>query len=175
MLPAIPSQLLIRHIPDRGEHLVRYYGWYSSRCRGERRRMLEASEAEAEQQATIAVDEQLDPVLINAVRSTRARLIKKVHEVDPLICPHCGEEMRFLAVIEEQPVIEKILRHIKAWDPRPPLRAPHDDDWPENSRIPLTYHPVPDIACVISQLPGQFPPLLKILMRVDLANIMCDY
>jgi len=36
-------KLLIRHIPDKGEHLVRYYGWYSSRCRGERRRMLEES------------------------------------------------------------------------------------------------------------------------------------
>jgi hypothetical protein len=31
-------------------------------------------------------------------------LIKKVYEVDPLICPHCGGEMRFLAVIEEAPV-----------------------------------------------------------------------
>jgi hypothetical protein len=140
-------KLLIRHIPDKGEYLVRYYGWYSSRCRGERRRMLEASEAEGEQQANIAVDEQLDPVFINAVRSTLARLIMKVYEVAPLICPYCGGEMRFLAVIEEGPVIEKILRHIKAWDPRPPLRAPpSDDDWPENSQIPLTYHPVPDIA-----------------------------
>ena len=54
--------------------------------------------------------------------------------------------MQFLAVIEEEPVIEKILRHIKAWNPQPPLRAPPNDDWPENSQIPLTYHPVPDIA-----------------------------
>ena len=38
MLGAEWLKLLIRHIPDRGEHLVRYYGWYSSRCRGERRR-----------------------------------------------------------------------------------------------------------------------------------------
>ena len=25
-------------IPDRGQHLVRYYGWYSNRSRGARRR-----------------------------------------------------------------------------------------------------------------------------------------
>ena len=107
--------------------------------------MLEASAVEEGQQAPVAVDEQLDPMFINAVRSAWARLIRKVYEVDPLICPHCGGVMRFLAVIEEDLVIEKILRHIKAWDPRPPLRAP-PNDWPENSQIPLTYHPVPDIA-----------------------------
>ena len=47
--------------------------------------------------------------LTKAARTTWARLIKKVYEVDPLICPHCGGEMRFLAVIEEPPVIEQIL------------------------------------------------------------------
>ena len=47
--------------------------------------------------------------LTKAARSTWARLIKKVYEVDPLICPHCGGQMRFLAVIEEPPVIERIL------------------------------------------------------------------
>src|SRR3972149_7051887 len=29
-------ELLCRHIPDRFEHLVRYVGWYSTRCRGGR-------------------------------------------------------------------------------------------------------------------------------------------
>lgn len=28
-------ELLLQHVPDRGEHLVRYYGWYSNRSRGE--------------------------------------------------------------------------------------------------------------------------------------------
>ncbi|MCP4264416.1 MAG: hypothetical protein GY777_02375, partial [Candidatus Brocadiaceae bacterium] len=27
-------KLLLQHVPDRGEHLVRYYGWYSNRSRG---------------------------------------------------------------------------------------------------------------------------------------------
>ncbi len=30
-------ELLLQHVPDRGEHLVRYYGWYSNRARGMRR------------------------------------------------------------------------------------------------------------------------------------------
>ncbi|MES9898029.1 MAG: hypothetical protein ABW148_03275 [Sedimenticola sp.] len=56
-------------------------------------------------------------------------------------------EMHFLAVIEEVPVIEQILRYVGVWDPRPPLRAPPaEDDWPQNGQIPLTYGPLPDIA-----------------------------
>src|SRR3970040_1018453 len=31
-------EMLCRHIPERFEHLVRYVGWYSTRCRGERAR-----------------------------------------------------------------------------------------------------------------------------------------
>ena len=56
--------------------------------------------------------------------------------------------MRFLAVIEEAPVVEKILRHIGAWDPVPLPTGPPpgDEDWPEGSQIPITYGPVPDIA-----------------------------
>jgi len=42
-----------------------------------------------------------DSEYIKDVRSAWARLINKVYEVDPLICPHCGGEMRFLAVIKE--------------------------------------------------------------------------
>ena len=76
--------------------------------------MLEESEVEEGQQANVAMDQQPGLAFAIAARSARARLIKKVYEVDPLICPHCGGEMRFLAVIEEAPVIEKILRHIKA-------------------------------------------------------------
>jgi hypothetical protein len=74
-------------------------------------------------------------------------LIKKVYEADPLICPHCGGEMRFLAVIEAPIVIERILRHLGLWDPRPPSQGPPEDgDWPVNGQIPLTYEPLPAIA-----------------------------
>ena len=61
--------------------------------------------------------------------------------------PHCGGEMRFLSVIEEPLVIERILRHLGLWDPRPPGQGPpDDDDWPVNGQIPLTYEPLPAIA-----------------------------
>ena len=89
----------------------------------------------------------LQILLTKAARTTWARLIKKVYEVDPLICPHCGGQMRFLAVIEEPPVIERILDQIGEWCPSPPPRAPPaEQEWPKGCQIPLSYHPVPDIA-----------------------------
>lgn len=54
---------------------------------------------------------------------------------------------QFLAVVEEAPVMERILPHTGVWYPSTPLRAPRvEEEWPDNSRIPLTYYPVPDIA-----------------------------
>ena len=60
---------------------------------------------------------------------------------------HCGGQMRFLAVIEEPPVIERILGQIGEWCPSPPPRAPPaEQEWPKGCQIPLSYHPVPDSA-----------------------------
>jgi hypothetical protein len=81
------------------------------------------------------------------VKASWARLIRKVYEADPLVCPRCGGEMRLIALIEQAPVIEQILRHIGAWDPHPPMRAPPEEaDWPQGAQIPLTHEPLPPIA-----------------------------
>ncbi len=53
-----------------------------------------------------------------------------------MLCPKCSGEMRIMAIIEEDEVIEKILKHLKLWDPRPPSQAPPPEeveDWPVNS------------------------------------------
>ena len=40
-------------------------------------------------------------------------------------CPRCGAEMKMIALIDEDAVIEKILRHLGLWTPGAmPLRAP---------------------------------------------------
>jgi hypothetical protein len=56
-------------------------------------------------------------VVISASTAKRewARRIKRVYEVDPLLCPHCGGAMRILAFIEHAAVIEKILTHLGPW------------------------------------------------------------
>jgi len=39
-------------------------------------------------------------------------LIAKVYEVDPIVCPRCGSEMKLIAVITDPPEVAKILRHL---------------------------------------------------------------
>ena len=41
-----------------------------------------------------------------------ARLIHKIFDVDPLLCPHCGKEMKIIAFITSPQEIKKILKHI---------------------------------------------------------------
>jgi len=47
-----------------------------------------------------------------ACRSAWARLIAKVYEIDPLVCPRCCSKMRILAVITDPAEVKKILRHL---------------------------------------------------------------
>ena len=42
-----------------------------------------------------------------------AEMIRKVYEVDPILCPNCGGQMRITAFIEDYTVIDKIIRHLK--------------------------------------------------------------
>ncbi|MFH1312476.1 MAG: hypothetical protein ABIJ00_04540 [Candidatus Eisenbacteria bacterium] len=40
-------------------------------------------------------------------------LIKRLYEVDPLICPICGSEMKVIAFITHYEVIDKIIHHLR--------------------------------------------------------------
>jgi hypothetical protein len=57
------------------------------------------------------------------VRLSWAKLLKRVFELDLEHCPNCGSEMKIIAAILEQPVIEKILTHL-GLQARAPPRAP---------------------------------------------------
>ena len=132
---------LCAHIPDRFEHLVRYAGWYSNRSRGKRRR---ACAEPADVALRVA-----DLHEARRVRSTWARLIHKVYEVDPLECPRGKGPMRVIALIDDAAVIRKILSHLGLWAPQRASRrgpGPPDPDPPAQFKPVLTDHPVPDIA-----------------------------
>ncbi len=118
---------LVAHIPDKGQVMQRYYGYYANRTRGERRK---AEQAVAEPVAEPSVDAGLpssDPELpeggvtvIEAEDFSRgeakrrwAELLRLVYEVDPLQCPKCGGQMRVIALIQEPAVIDKILHHLR--------------------------------------------------------------
>jgi len=46
------------------------------------------------------------------VRLSWAKLLKRVFEIDLEHCPNCGGELKIIAAILEQPVIEKIVTHL---------------------------------------------------------------
>lgn len=101
-----PAQSTL-HIPNRGQHLIRYYGWYSNRARGERKK---SGVTETAHVASAAEDDpDRDAEYRNAARRNWARLIKKVYEVDPLLCPKCGTEMAIVAFIMEPAANANIL------------------------------------------------------------------
>ena len=58
------------------------------------------------------------PVLLSS-----AKLLKRVFDLDLKHCPNCGGELKIIAAILEQPVIENILTHL-GLQARAPPRAP---------------------------------------------------
>ncbi len=70
---------------------MRYYGWYSNRSRGIRKQLEESDNTDIK-----IIDEPADPAFARAAKASWERLIQKVYEVDPMLCPHCGAEMRLM-------------------------------------------------------------------------------
>jgi hypothetical protein len=87
------------HIPNKNEQMVRYMGFYSNVCRGKRKK-----QGRVESDCVIE-----DDGYVKGANKSRARLIQKIYEVDPLTCPKCGGKMRIIAFIEDYKVIRKIL------------------------------------------------------------------
>ena len=109
-----------QHIPAKGLHLVRYYGWYSNKARGMRKKAV-APDAPA------TVEE--DTEAKKACRQRWAMLIQRIYEVDPMECPQCSAQMKVVSFIDppQEDVIQKILKHCGLWE-EPPERAPPDLD-----------------------------------------------
>ena len=104
------------NIPAKGSHLIRYYGWYSNKSRGMRKKAAEAA-GSAEDVEDSAATGGAEEASSSRSRQSWAMLIKRVYEVDPLSCPECGGQMEVVAFIEppQADVIERILRHCRLW------------------------------------------------------------
>ena len=103
-------ELLCKHVPDRHEHMVRYYGRHSRRTRGsEHERPDMDGPAEAESQAR------------QAAKVAWAKMIRKVYEIDPLACPQCGAQMRVISLIEG--AVKNGVKERALLPPRSPLRG----------------------------------------------------
>jgi hypothetical protein len=86
------------HIPDKGERMVRYYGYYSNLCRGRRQK-------ENQDGVIPYIIEQQENA--KEYRRNWGRLIQKIYEVDPLACPRCQGKMSIISFIENEEVISK--------------------------------------------------------------------
>ena len=108
-------------IPEPRRQLVRYYGAYSNAARGKRRK----PEAQLGAHASSGTSEEAVPTPPERAALSRrwANLIRRVYEVDPLVCPRCGSEMRVVSVITEPALIRRILDHLREREKaRPPPR-----------------------------------------------------
>jgi len=109
---------LSMHIPSKGSQMVRYYGYYSNKKRGMRKKTENTAN---------------EPNIKEAVGRRRVpakkwrELIKKVWEVDPLICPYCKSNMRIISLIDDVAVIKKILTHLELSQDNDTQRSPPDN------------------------------------------------
>ncbi len=121
---------ITQHIPPKGAQTVKYYGYYSNKARGQRTkaRSLCAGLLTAHDPSSAGLPDQCAAAPPRPRIPSRAwrELIKKVWDVDPLLCPKCGGQMRLISLIEDDSIIEKILRHLDLWEglARPTVRAP---------------------------------------------------
>jgi hypothetical protein len=132
-----------QQVPARGLHLVRYQGVYANRLRRayrEARARLAGVEvrAGAMEAAALGAEEELRPAPPGSVEALRrqawARMLRKVFEVEPLVCPRCRREgrtveMEIVAWITDLEVVDRILKHrrergLSSVFETPPARAP---------------------------------------------------
>jgi len=100
---------LITHIPDKNEQTVRYYGFYSNKMRGQRKKKNQ------DDVIPNIIESELSS---KAFRKNWARLIQKIYQTDPLKCQKCDGPMRIISFIEDSALIRKILEHLNLWDTR---------------------------------------------------------
>ena len=124
-----------QHIPNKHFQMVRYYGFYSNRSRGQRNKagLLRPGDqpAPSAQTPDVTVLDVSNYKPSRIPSKTWRDLIKKIWEVDPLSCPRCGHEMKIISLINDPNVIERILSHLGLWKQHPPpcdrkTKAPAD-------------------------------------------------
>jgi len=107
------------HVPERKKQSIRYYGAFANSVRGRLRKRQEVD----------PIPTVLEPEISSeAFRGNWARLIRKIYETDPLVCPRCQKQMRVVAAIENPDAIRRILEHLGLWlanrRPQPKAHSP---------------------------------------------------
>jgi len=94
---------LSSHIPDKGQAMVRYDGLSANAHRGKVRKAVVSP-------LTLRMSEEdRKPVPSKGW----AAMIRKVYEVDPMVCLKCGGTMKVIAFITEYAVVDRMINHLK--------------------------------------------------------------
>ena len=109
-----------QHIPDKWEQTTRYYGVYSARSKGKKAK---------DEKEDLEIEESLEKDILSqerdkkAVNKSWAICMKKVFEIDPLICKKCGGEMKIVAFIQDLKEIKRIAENLGeiVWRAPPPF------------------------------------------------------
>ena len=111
---------MLDHLPKPGQQLLRYWGWYSNAARGRRQR--QQGEASAAPRAVADPDHAEG----RQRRLTWSQLIRKVDEIDPLLCPYCGAQLRLVAFLIDFASLRRLLGHLgfAPQKPEPLAHAP---------------------------------------------------
>jgi hypothetical protein len=91
------------HIPDKGQVMVRYCGLYANAHRGKVR------QANCIPVALGMIEEGPAPLTSKGW----AEMVRRVYEVDPMICPRCGGRMKVVAFLTEHAVVDRMVRHLE--------------------------------------------------------------
>lgn len=121
--------LLSSHIAKPYESLTRYYGFWSCRTRGERKKREPVPESALPTEPP------------SKSSSGWARCIKQVYEINPLECPKCKSEMRIIAFVQNPVEIKKIMHSLGLPDFRAPPPLPLS---PSSLSDALPSDPIPD-------------------------------
>jgi hypothetical protein len=83
--------------------MIRYYGLYANAHRGK----INKAGVLLSHPPIIEEEERFVP------SKGWTEIIRKVFEVDPLLCPACGGQMSIISFIEDHKVIDRVIRHLK--------------------------------------------------------------
>jgi hypothetical protein len=87
--------------------MVRYYGFYSNKSRGLRKK------AGTDDQVPALIESEASP---KEFRKNWARLIQKIYNINPLVCSKCLGSMKIISFIEDEQLVKKILKYLDLWD-----------------------------------------------------------
>jgi len=105
---------VLAQIPPPRKHLVRYHGYYSNAARGKRRR-----DRSSPVESVSPEQEPAPSPEAAALRKRWADLLRRVYEIDPLVCPRCSATMRVVGFITQPQTIKRILDHLQRSTSRP--------------------------------------------------------